>query len=82
MGFSEKNKKIYHGLQRPLEVSGYMSVSPTQQLTASDWRVLLAHWYYNACVKALQGEAKRKYFEHSGAPLTADGTDDDKIDQV
>ena len=28
---------------------------------------------------ALEGEAKRKYFEHAGALLTADGTDDDKI---
>ena len=30
-------------------------------------------------MKALQGEAKRKYFEHAGALLTADGTDDDLI---
>jgi len=29
--------------------------------------------------KAMEGEAKRKYFEHSGALLTADGTDDDAI---
>ena len=27
----------------------------------------------------LQGDAKRKYFEHAGALLTADGTDDHKI---
>ena len=26
--------------------------------------------------KALQGEAKRKYFEHCGALMTADGSDD------
>ena len=32
-----------------------------------------------ACNKALEGEAKRKYFEHAGALLTADGTDDDLI---
>ena len=32
-----------------------------------------------ACVKALEGGAKRKYFEHAGALLTADGTDDDLI---
>jgi hypothetical protein len=32
-----------------------------------------------ACNKALQGKAKRKYFEHSGALLTADGTDDNLI---
>ena len=30
-------------------------------------------------MKALQGEAKRKYFEHAGALLTADGTDDDLL---
>jgi hypothetical protein len=27
----------------------------------------------------LEGEAKRKYFKHAGALLTADGTDDDLI---
>ena len=29
--------------------------------------------------KALEGEAKLKYFQHAGALLTADGTDDDLI---
>ena len=29
--------------------------------------------------QALQGEAKSKYFEHAGALLTADGTDDDLV---
>ena len=29
--------------------------------------------------RALAGEAKRKYFEHAGALLTADGTDDELI---
>ena len=48
-------------------------------LCASDRRILLANWFYNASVKALEGEAKRKYFEHAGALLTADGTDDDQI---
>ena len=48
-------------------------------LTASDRRVLLANWYCTAVNRALQGEAKRKYFEHAGALLTADGTDDDLI---
>ena len=37
------------------------------------------HWFYKAFYKALEGDAKRKYFEHAGALLTADGTDDDKI---
>ena len=30
-------------------------------------------------MRALAGSAKRKYFEHAGAMLTADGTDDDLI---
>jgi hypothetical protein len=48
-------------------------------LTASGRRILLATWYFKACQKALEGEAKRKYFEHAGALLTADGTDDELI---
>ena len=48
-------------------------------LTASDRRIILANWFFKACNKALQGEAKRKYFEHAGALLTADGTDDNLI---
>ena len=48
-------------------------------LSASDRRILLANWFYNACVRALEGCAKRKYFEHAGALLTADGTDDELI---
>ena len=39
----------------------------------------LANWYFRAVKKALQGDAKRKYFEHAGALLTADGTDDELI---
>ena len=42
--------------------------------------ILLANWYYKAVKKALEGDAKkRKYFEHAGALLTADGTDDELI---
>ena len=48
-------------------------------LTASDRRILLANWYFKAVKKALEGDTKRKYFEHAGALLTADGTDDDLI---
>ena len=48
-------------------------------LTASDRRILLANWYYAAVMKAFKGESKRRYFEVSGALLTADGTDDDLI---
>ena len=48
-------------------------------LTASDRRILLATWYYRAVQRALEGDAKRKYFEHAGALLTADGSDDHLI---
>ena len=48
-------------------------------LTASDRRILLANWYFKATQRALEGDAKRKYFEHAGALLTADGTDDELI---
>ena len=30
-------------------------------------------------VRALEGDAKKKYFEHAGALMTADGTDDHLI---
>ena len=39
----------------------------------------MAHWFLAATRRALEGDAKRKYFEHAGALLTADGTDDDLI---
>ena len=50
-------------------------------MSASDRRILLANWYKKAVTKALQGDAKRKYynFEHAGALLTADGSDDHLI---
>ena len=51
----------------------------SNSLMASDRRILLANWYYKATLQALEGDAKRKYFEHAGALLTADGSDDDKI---
>ena len=51
----------------------------SNSLTASDRRILLAHWYYKATVQALEGDSKRKYFEHAGALLTADGSEDDKV---
>ena len=34
-------------------------------LTASDRRILLANWCFKAVEKALQGDAKLKYFEQS-----------------
>ena len=48
-------------------------------LTASDRRIVLGNWYQTATKKALESDAKRKYFEHAGALMTADGTDDDLI---
>ena len=34
---------------------------------------------YKAVKRALEGKAKWKYFEHAGALMTADGTDDELI---
>eukprot|EP00966_Prymnesium_polylepis_P086578 2003741-Prymnesium_polylepis.1 len=45
------------------------------ELTASDRRILLATWYCKAYHRSNQGGANRKYFEHAGGLLTADGTD-------
>ena len=77
--------KIYIGQQMDkwLEdddnLERWESTARGTSLSASDRRILLAHWYYNAVVKALEGDAKRKYFEHAGALLTADGTDDELV---
>ena len=73
--------KVYLGqlLDEWLDDEDNLEKWESNTLTASDRRILLAHWFYKASMKALQGEAKRKYFEHAGALLTADGSDDDKI---
>ena len=64
----------------PPDGIGYTAVTHhTNTLTASDRRILLANWYFKACKKALEGEAKVKYFQHAGALLTADGSDDNLI---
>ena len=47
--------------------------------TGSDRRILIAQWYCKAFQKACEGDAKRKYFEHAGALMTADGSGDDLI---
>ena len=47
--------------------------------TSSDRRILIAQWYCKAFHKACEGDAKRKYFEHAGALMTADGSGDDLI---
>lgn len=77
--------KLYMGQEMDawLEVdenlAKWESTEKGETLTAKDRRILLAQWYYKAVKRALQGEAKRKYFEHAGALLTADGTDDDLV---
>ena len=55
------------------------STKKGETLTASERRILIAHWFHDAFYRAVEGDAKRKYFEHAGALLTADGSDDDKI---
>jgi hypothetical protein len=49
------------------------------ELTASDRRVLIATWFYKASIRAGKSAAARKYFEHAGALMTADGSDDHLI---
>ena len=73
--------KVYLGqlLDEWLDDEDNLDKWESNTLTASDRRILLAHWFYKASMKALQGEAKRKYFEHAGALLTADGTDADLL---
>ena len=48
-------------------------------LMASDRRILLANWYVKAHHRVVESQAVRKYFEHTGGLLTADGTDDNLI---
>ena len=73
--------KIYLGdaMDAWLDDEDNLAKWENNSLTASDRRILLADWFYKACLKALEGDAKRTYFEHAGALLTADGTDDDLI---
>ena len=73
--------KIYLGQQLDewLDDDDNLDKWTSNQLTASDRRILLACWYDKAVKKALEGEAKWKYVQHSGALLTADGSDDDLI---
>ena len=73
--------KIYIGQQMDewMDVDENLDKWESNSLTASDRRILLANWYFKATNKALEGEAKRKYFEHAGGLITADGTDDDLI---
>ena len=40
-------------------------------LTGSDRRILFTHWLAKAAKQTLAGDAKWKYFEHTGALITA-----------
>ena len=73
--------KLYMGQEMDewLEDDENLSKREDNSLKASDRRILLGTWYFNACNRALQGHAKWAYFQHAGALMTADGTDDDLI---
>ena len=73
--------KIYLGQQMNdwLDAEDNLEKWEGNELTASNRRILLANWFYLATKKALTGDAKRKYFEHAGALMTADGSDDHLI---
>ena len=64
--------KVYLGqlLDEWLDDEDNLKKWESNTLTASDRRILLAHWFYKASMKALQGEAKRKYFEHALVPCS------------
>ena len=66
--------KIYMGQFQDtwLENDDNLELWESNRLTASDRRVLIATWFYDAVVKACSGpNAKRKYFEHPHAPANA-----------
>ena len=73
--------KLYMGQEEDawLEDDDNLMKWEGNQLTASDRRILIATWFFRACNRACEGAAKRKYFEHAGALMTADGTGDDLI---
>ena len=51
----------------------------SNKLSAGDRRVLMATWFFKAFEKACEGRAKRAYFEHTAALMTANGQDDHLI---
>ena len=73
--------KIYVGQEEDawLEDDDNLRKWENNELTTSNRRILLAHWYCAAHKRVVESRAIRKYFEHTGALLTADGTDDDLI---
>ena len=62
-----------------LEDDDNLSKYENNELTASDRRILIATWYCKALERLDEGSQNRKYFEHAGGLLTADGTDDELI---
>ena len=73
--------KIYMGEEEDawLEDDDNLQKYENNELTASDRRILIAQWYCKAYHRSNQGTANRKYFEHAGGLLTADGSGDDLI---
>ena len=68
--------KIGETMDDWLEVAENLEKWENGELSASDRRVLLTHWTAQAWTRVLAGDAKRKYFEHTGALLTIDGSED------
>ena len=60
--------KIYMGQEEDawLEDDENLQMWENNELTTGDRRILIAQWYCKAYHKALESEAKRKYFEHAG----------------
>ena len=73
--------KLYIGQEEDawLEDDANLTKWENNELTASDRRILIAQWYCKAYKRAVESLALRKYFEHTGALLTADGSGDDLI---
>ena len=76
-----RHVKIYMGqlLDEWLDDDDNMTKWEDNLLSASDRRILLANWFDKAAKRALEGDAKVKYFQHAGGLLTADGSDDELI---
>ena len=73
--------KIYMGEEEDawLEDDDNLQKYENNELTASDRRILIAQWYCKAYHRSNQMGSNRKYFEHAGGLLTADGSGDDLI---
>ena len=73
--------KMYMGeeMEKWLEDDTNMERWDSGALSASDRRILMSHWFDKATKRALEGTTKLKWFQHTGALMTADGTDDELI---